>query len=120
MSRASLNSSKKEEKERLELRKSCHFFEVAAVQISGLDTLALFCQTSFSCACIYIFVCKPEVKTELLLGVRLWYAHVFGCTHHICKVCFIFTKPRPRIEQKDETAIKKRLTNVNSSQETFS
>ena len=44
-SRASLNSSKKEQKERL--RKSCHFFEVAAVQIFGLVTPVFCCQTGF-------------------------------------------------------------------------
>ena len=45
-SRASLNSSK-EGAERETLRKSCHFFEVAAVQISGLVTPVFCHQTGF-------------------------------------------------------------------------
>ena len=46
-SRASLNSSMQEGAERETLRKSCHFFEVAAVQISGLVTPVFCRQTGF-------------------------------------------------------------------------
>ena len=53
-SRASLNSSKKEEKERL--RKSCHFFEVAAVHISGLVTPVLCRQTGFTVHVLFLLV----------------------------------------------------------------
>ena len=42
-----------------------------------------------------------------------------SCTRHIYKVCFIFTKPVPRTEQKDETVVKRKLTYVYLSQETF-
>ena len=45
---------------------------------------------------------------------RWWYACDFSCTRHICKVCFIFTKPLPRIGQKDETVVKRKLTYVYS------
>ena len=46
-SRASLNSSMQEGAERETLRKSCHFFEIAAGQISGLVTPVFCRQTGF-------------------------------------------------------------------------
>ena len=52
------------------LRKSCHFFEDAAVQISWQVTPVLCRQTGFYSARIIFFVGKPKVKTEPLLKVR--------------------------------------------------
>ena len=53
--------------ERETLRKSCRFFEVAAVQISGLVILVLCRQTGFT-AHASVFVGKPKVKTEPTVG----------------------------------------------------
>ena len=50
---------------------------------------------------------------------RVLVRKVPNCTRHICKVCFIFKKPLPRIGQKGETVVKRKLTNVYPSQETF-
>ena len=56
--------------ERETLRKSCHFFEVAAVHISGLVTPVLCRQTGFHSTRI-IFAANPKVKTEPLFKGKL-------------------------------------------------
>ena len=61
--RAELSYSSKEEKERLQ--KSCHFFEVAAVQISGLVTPVLCRQTGFLQRTLILCTAQVNRKSKL-------------------------------------------------------
>ena len=66
-----------------------------------------FMWSKYFLQCIHYFLLVTEGQAWAIVKkcICLWHVCDSVSMHHICKVCFIFTKPLPRTEKKDKTVV---------------